>query len=250
MRLANKVVLISGGSRGMGASEAKLFSSEGATVIIGDILETEGHALATEITGHGGTALYLHLDVTKENEWIHIVDRINRTFGKLDVLVNNAGITGQGTIEDLPQKDWEHVMDVNSTGVFLGIKTVIPAMKESGGGSIINISSQLGIVGGEFSDPAYQASKGAIRILTKNVAVQYAKYNIRCNSVHPGPIETPMTADKRSDPEFLRSLTSKVPLGRIGLPEEVAYGVLYFASDESAYVTGSELVIDGGWVAQ
>jgi NAD(P)-dependent dehydrogenase (short-subunit alcohol dehydrogenase family) len=250
MRMEGKVALISGGARGMGATEARLFAKEGAKVVIGDVLEVEGRKVEAEINEAGGEALFVRLDVTREEDWDRAVKATVRRFQKLNVLVNNAGISGVGRAEDLSRGEWERVMEVNSTGVFLGTKAVIGEMRKAGGGSIINISSQLGIVGGDASNPAYQASKGAVRIFSKNVAVQYARDNIRCNSVHPGPIETPMSADRRRDPAFMKALMSKVPMGRIGQPEEVAYGVLYLASDESAYVTGSELVIDGGWVAQ
>ena len=234
----------------MGAAEARLFAKEGAKVILGDILEDQGRQVEAEINEGDGEALFVKLDVTREEDWERAVKATVRRFGKLNVLVNNAGISGAGKAESLPRSDWERIMEVNSTGVFLGTKAVLAEMRKAGGGSVINISSQLGIVGGDASHPAYQASKGAVRILSKNIAVQYAKDNIRCNSVHPGPIETPMSADRRRDPAFMKSLIAKVPMGRIGQPEEVAYGVLYLASDEASYVTGTELVIDGGWVAQ
>jgi cyclopentanol dehydrogenase len=153
-------------------------------------------------------------------------------------------------VEDTPVEEWDRVMDINAKGVFLGSKTAIPAMRQAGGGSIINISSQLGLVGVDNSSPQYQASKGAVRLLTKATAIQYAAEGIRANSVHPGPIMTPMTEARRGDPEVYKLTVSRIPLGRYGQPEDVAYGVLYLASDESSYVTGSELVIDGGWTAQ
>src|SRR5207244_8883321 len=171
-------------------------------------------------------------------------------FGKLDVLVNNAGIGGGTRIEETTVEAWDRVMDINAKGVFLGSKMAIPAMRRAGGGSIINISSQLGLVGVDNSSPQYQASKGAVRLLTKATAIQYAAEGIRANSVHPGPIVTPMTEARRGDPEVYKLTVGRIPLGRYGQPEDVAYGVLYLASDESAYVTGSELVIDGGWTAQ
>ena len=178
-----------------------------------------------------------------------MADAVNR-FGKLDVLINNAGVGGTGRVEDTKLADWNRVMDINSTGVFLGTKAAIPAMRRAGGGSIVNISSQLGLVGMDDSSPQYQASKGAVRLLTKLTAVQYAKERIRANSVHPGPIVTPMTERRRADPAVYQRMVSRIPLGRYGEAEDVAYGVLYLASDESAFVTGSELVIDGGWTAQ
>ncbi len=171
-------------------------------------------------------------------------------YGRLDVLVNNAGVTSRMNLLDSPEEDWDRVLDINAKGSFLGIKAVIPAMRKSGGGSIVNISSQLGLVGGDFSSPQYQASKGAVRILTKSVAIQYASEGIRCNSVHPAPIETDMTAEVRADKDRLADMVSRIPMGRYGRPEEVAYAVIYLASCESSFVTGSELVVDGGWTAQ
>jgi NAD(P)-dependent dehydrogenase (short-subunit alcohol dehydrogenase family) len=250
MRLKDKVALISGGARGMGASEARLFAREGARVAIGDILDDEGQAVAADITAHGGDALYLRLDVTDEGDWDRVVSRTVERFGKLDILVNNAGVGGGSRIEDTTVKEWDHVMDVNAKGVFLGTRAVIPAMRRGGGGSIVNISSQLGLVGTDISSPQYQASKGAVRLLTKTTAMQYARDKIRANSVHPGPILTAMTEKRRKDPEHYKLMLSRIPLGRFGEPDEVAYGVLYLASDESTFVTGSELVIDGGWTAQ
>ena len=250
MRLKDKVVLISGGARGMGACEARLFAREGARVVIGDLRENEGRTVAAEIVANGGEALFVRLDVTNENDWERAVAAAVDRFGKLDVLVNNAGVGGAGRLEETKLEDWNRVMEVNSTGVFLGTKAAIPAMRRAGGGSIINISSQLGLVGMDDSSPQYQASKGAVRLLTKLTAVQYAKEKIRANSVHPGPVVTPMTEARRADPAVYQRMVSRIPLGRYGEPEDVAYGVLYLASDESSFVTGSELVIDGGWTAQ
>ena len=250
MRLKNKVALISGGARGMGAAEAQLFAQEGAKVTIGDILEDEGRKLEAEINATGGEALFVRLDVTGEADWRKAVEATVNRFGKLDILVNNAGVSGRGRVEDTTVGEWDRVMEVNAKGVFLGTKAVIPAMRRAGGGSIINISSQLGLVGTDHSSPQYQASKGAVRLLTKATAIQYAREGIRANSVHPGPIVTPMTEAARADPARYEMMLSRIPMGRYGQPEEVAYGVLYLASDESAWVTGSELVIDGGWTAQ
>jgi len=250
MRLAGKVALISGGARGMGAVEAELFVREGAKVVFGDVLEAEGKSVEQRIRAAGGEATFVALDVTSEEQWATAVAAAERLYGRLDVLVNNAGIGSRGRVEDTTLAEWERTMAVNSTGVFIGTKAAIPAMRRAGGGSIVNISSQLGLVGMDISSPQYQASKGAVRLLTKLTAVQYAKEGIRANSVHPGPIVTPMTEARRADPEIYRLMVSRIPLGRYGRPEEVALGVLYLASDESAFVTGSELVIDGGWTAQ
>jgi cyclopentanol dehydrogenase len=250
MRLAGKVALISGGARGMGAAEALLFAREGARVVIGDILDADGKRVEGEIAGAGGQVAYVHLDVTSAADWERAVAAAESRFGRLDVLVNNAGVGGGSLIEDTTEAAWDRGMDVNAKGVFLGTKAAIPAMRRAGGGSIVNISSQLGMVGMERSSPWYQASKGAVRTLTKATAVQYARERIRCNSVHPGPVVTPMTEARRHDPGHYEYMVSRIPMGRYGEPDEVAYGVLYLASDESSFVTGSELVIDGGWTAQ
>ncbi len=247
MRLEGKVALISGGARGMGAEEALLFAREGAKVIIGDVLE-EGRDVAGSIPGGG--AIFVRLDVTREEDWRRAVSMAEEVYKRLDILVNNAGVSAVGGIEDTTVEEWDRVMEVNAKGVFLGTREAIPAMQRAGGGSIINISSQLGIVAMNESSPQYIASKGAVRLLTKSTALQYAADGIRCNSVHPGPIVTPMTEGRRSDPAVQALMESRIPLGRYGEAIDVAYGVLYLASDESSFVTGSELVIDGGWVAQ
>ena len=250
MRLEGKVALISGGARGMGAEEAKLFACEGAKVVLGDVLEEEGVQIEQEIKQKGGQAKFVKLDVTEESEWEYAVKTAIGLFGKLDILVNNAGVSGTSKLGDLSRKAWDSIMDVNSTGVYLGTMAVIPAMRDAGGGSIINISSQMGLVGADYISPQYQASKGAVRILTKSVAIQYASENIRCNSIHPAPIETDMTADIRNDADSFQNMLRRIPMARYGKPEEVAYAVLYLASDESSFVTGSEVVVDGGWTAQ
>ncbi len=250
MRLAGKVALISGAARGMGAAEARLFAREGARVVIGDVLEAEGAAIEAEISAKGGEAVFVRLDVSRESDWAQAVASTVQRFGKLDVLVNNAGIGGVSRVDETATEAWDRVMEVNAKGVFLGTRAAIPAMRGAGGGSIINISSQLGLVGMDDSSPQYTASKGAVRLLTKTTALQYARDGIRCNSVHPGPIVTPMTERRRAEPAVYQRMLSRIPLGRYGEPDEVAYGVLYLASDESAFVTGSELVIDGGWTAQ
>ena len=250
MRLTGKVTLISGGARGMGAAEARLFAREGARVVVADVLDGEGKAVQAEIERAGGQAVFTHLDVTSEADWERAVASTVARFGRLDVLVNNAGIGGGSRLEETTAAAWDRGMEVNAKGVFLGTKAAIPAMRRAGGGSIVNISSQLGLVGMDDSSPQYTASKGAVRLLTKTTALQYARERIRCNSVHPGPIVTPMTERRRADPVVYQRMLSRIPLGRYGEAEEVAYAVLYLASDESSWVTGSELVIDGGWTAQ
>ncbi len=250
MRLEGKVALISGGARGMGAAEARLFAREGASVVIGDLLEEEGRRVEAQIGEAGGQALFLRLDVTSESGWINAVAAAVSRFGKLDVLVNNAGVGGDGGIvEETTVEGWDRVMDINAKGVFLGTKAAIPEMRRAGGGSFINISSIYGLVGSGGAS-AYHASKGAVRLLTKSTAIQYAGEGIRVNSVHPGIIDTPMTAASLADPESNRRWLAGTPLGRRGEPDDVAYGVLFLASDESSFMTGSELVIDGGWTAQ
>ena len=250
MRLEGKVALISGGARGQGAVEAKLFASEGAgSVVIGDILDDAGRQVEAEIAESGGNATYVHLDVTSESQWNDAVSAAVERYGKLDILVNNAGILIRAGVEDTTGEDWDRIMDINGKGVFLGTKAAIPAMREAGGGSIINISSIAGMQGSPGAS-AYSATKGAVRILTKSTAVQYAKEGIRCNSVHPGLIYTDMTRDTLDTPEGEREWRSRVPMGHIGVAEDVAKGVLFLASDESSYMTGSELVIDGGITAQ
>ena len=249
-RLDGKVAIISGGARGQGAAEARIFAREGAKVVIGDILDAEGTRVAAEISESGGDALYVHLDVTQEEDWRSAVEAAVSSFGKLDILVNNAGIWRRGRVEDTTVEDWDMIMDVNAKGVFLGTKLAIPEMRKAGGGSIINISSTAGLVGGPRSS-AYTASKGAVRLFTKATAVQYAREGIRANSVHPGPIDTPMIQQVWQGEEQSREAAlARTPLGRIGTPEDIAYGVLFLASDESSFMTGSELVIDGGSTAQ
>ena len=249
MRLQNKVALISGGAKGMGAVEAKLFAKEGAKNVIGDVLETEGKQIEGEINKTGGECLFVPLDVTDENQWNEAVAATVRRFGKLDILINNAGIFRTSPVEETSSTEWDQVMDINAKGVFLGVKAAIPAMREAGGGSIINLSSVAGLVGAAYSS-AYSASKGAVRLFTKSTAIQYATDGVRCNSIHPGVIQTDMTKEAIADSQFKAQRLDPTPLARLGQPEDVAYGALYLASDESSFVTGAELVIDGGWTAQ
>jgi cyclopentanol dehydrogenase len=251
MRLEEKVALITGGARGMGATEAWLFAKEGAMVVMADVLEAEGNKVETEINQAGGQALFLRLDVTREEEWRKVVSATEKRFGKLDVVVNNAGIGGGVLeLEDIEEELWDRVMDVNAKGVFFSIKHTAPALRRSGGGSIVNISSVAGMVGSWQGNAAYGASKAAVRLLTKNAALAYAKDGIRVNSIHPGSVHTPMTDFKYSDPKVKEESASRIPLGRVGSPEDIAYGALFLASDDSTYMTGSELVIDGGILAQ
>ena len=247
-RLEGKVALISGGARGQGAMESKLFAQEGAKVVFGDVLDEEGMNVEAEIRKSGGDASYIHLDVTSEADWRAAVETAVRLYGKLDVLVNNAGILISKGIEDTSEEEWDHIMAVNSKGVFLGTKQAIPAMRRAGGGSIVNISSTAGLAG--HGPPAYTATKGAVRLFSKSTAIHHAKDKIRCNTVHPGPTDTPMMQEVLSDPGRWEERVRDVPLGRVAVPEDIAYGVLYLASDEASFVTGSDLVIDGGITAR
>ncbi len=249
MRLEGKVALITGAARGQGAAEARLFAREGAKVVIGDVLDREGAQLEAEIAEAGGDALFLHLDVTSEEEWGRAVATAVSRFGKLDILVNNAAIWRRGHVMDTTSEHWDSVLEVNAKGVFLGTKLAIPEMRKAGGGSIINIASTAGLVGSTTST-AYGAAKGAVRLLTKSTAIQYASDGIRANSLHPGPIDTKMAEQVWPDAESREAAIAKTPLARLGTPEDIAYGALYLASDESSFVTGSELVIDGGVTAQ
>jgi NAD(P)-dependent dehydrogenase (short-subunit alcohol dehydrogenase family) len=247
-RLDGKVALISGGARGQGAAEAQLFTREGAKVVFGDILDAEGRQVEAGIRAAGGEATYVHLDVTNEASWRAAVDTAVSRYGALHVLVNNAGIYIRKRIEETTEDDLDQILAVNVKGVFLGVKQALPAMRRAGGGSIINISSTAGLVGNPTGSPIYTTSKGAVRLFTKATAMQHAREKIRCNSIHPGPIDTAMldeVAGGRSE-----GMLGRVPLGRVGTVEDIAYGVLYLASDESSFVTGSELVIDGGMTAQ
>jgi len=245
-RLDGKVALISGGSKGQGAAEAKLFAQEGAKVVLADILDDEGKKVEAEINETDGEAMYLHLDVTSEADWAAAVKAAVDNYGKLDILVNNAGILLRKGVEETSAEEWDRIQDVNSKGVFLGVKAAIPAMREAGGGSIVNISSIAGLRGS--TSTAYGASKGLVRLLTKSTAVQYGPEGIRCNSVHPGIIETDMT-EEMLDSAGREQWLTRTPLRIIANAHDVALGVLYLASDESRYVTGSELVIDGGITA-
>ncbi|MBO55433.1 MAG: cyclopentanol dehydrogenase [Dehalococcoidia bacterium] len=249
-RLEGKVILISGGAKGQGATESIMFAGEGAKIIIGDILDEEGIKIESQIRELGGDATFVHLDVTREADWENAVQTAISSYGMLNVLVNNAGILIRKSIEDTTIEDWDRIMSVNAKGVFLGTKAAIPALRDAGGGSIINISSTAGLVSSSSGSASYTATKGAVRLFTKSTAIQYAKDGIRCNSVHPGPIETDMIHQSIIDPDAMSVRMEKLPMGRLGKPEEVANGVLYLASDESSFVTGSELVIDGGSTAQ
>jgi NAD(P)-dependent dehydrogenase (short-subunit alcohol dehydrogenase family) len=245
-RLDGKVAVITGAARGQGETEARLFAREGARVVLTDVLVELGQQVATSIRAGGGEAIFLQLDVSNADEWNEVVRHTVQTYGRLDILVNNAGIAQRGGLESTSLEDWDRVMDINVGGVFLGMKYAIPAMLQGGGGSVINISSTSGIVGFP-GGTAYHTAKGGVRLLTKVTAAEYARRGIRVNSIHPGIIETPMTDNMA--PERMQLLLDRTPMGRKGTSMEIAYGVLFLASDEASFMTGAELVIDGGMTA-
>jgi len=251
-RVRGKVAIVTGAGRGLGSAIASLLAREGAKVIVTDINAVNGNNIAEEIRMGGGEALFMKHDVTKESDWVEVIRVAVERYGKLDILVNNAGVQVWKSIEDTSLDEWRWLMSINLDGVFLGTKYAMGIMKKSGGGSIINMSSAVGIIGG-FNSSAYQASKGGVRIFTKAAALECSKagydYNIRVNSVHPGVIKTSMVEELLKDADKMRTALNWHPIGRFGEPEDIAYGVLYLASDESKFVTGAELVIDGGWTA-
>jgi NAD(P)-dependent dehydrogenase (short-subunit alcohol dehydrogenase family) len=251
MRMKDKVALISGASSGMGAATARLFAREGAkAVIVADLLDKEGEAVVAEIKKAGGNASYVHLDVTDEANWKAAVDKTVADHGRLDVLVNNAGISGSAEQDLYDTAAWNRLMGINATGVFFGMKHGIAAMKKAGiRGSVINLSSVSGIVGQGNIHVGYNASKGAVRLITKSAAAQHGREGIRINSVHPGLMPPMRTSGRTADPATRAKTLKGVPLGRAGEVDEVAYAILFLASDESSYVTGAELVVDGGWTA-
>jgi NAD(P)-dependent dehydrogenase (short-subunit alcohol dehydrogenase family) len=251
MRMKNKVALISGASSGMGAATARLFAREGAkAVVVADLLDKEGEAVVAEIKKAGGTASYIHLDVTDEANWKAAVDKTVADQGSLDVLVNNAGISGSAEQDLYDTAAWNRLMGINATGVFFGMKHGIAAMRKAGTrGSVINLSSVSGIVGQGNIHVGYNASKGAVRLITKSAAAQHGRDGIRINSVHPGLMPPMRTSGRTADPATRAKTLKGVPLGRAGEVDEVAYAILFLASDESSYVTGAELVVDGGWTA-
>ena len=251
MRMKDKVALISGAASGMGAATARLFAREGAkAVVVADILDGDGAVVVAEIEKAGGRASYVHLDVTDEAQWQQAVDHTMATHGGLHVLVNNAGISGSAEQDLYDTAAWNRLMGINSTGVFLGMKYGIAAMRKTGqGGSVINLSSISGIVGQGYLHVGYNASKGAVRLITKAGAAQHGKEGIRVNSVHPGLMPPMRTSGRTADPVARAKTLKGVPMGRAGEVDEVAYAILFLASDESSYVTGTELVVDGGWTA-
>lgn len=255
-RVNNKVALVTGGASGLGRSSAILLAREGAKVVVSDLDEAQGHEVVKHIQEEGGDAIFIKQDVASENSWKDMMKAIANTYGKLHIVANSAGIGVGGNVEEVSLEDWKRLMAINLDGVFLGTKYGIQAMREHGeGGSIINFSSIEGIVG-DPNLPAYNASKGGVTLFTKSAALHCAKagYRIRINSIHPGYIWTPMVENylkqQGSVEEGKKYLDSLHPLGHVGEPDDIGYGVVYLASDESKFVTGSELVIDGGYTAQ
>ena len=251
-RVKGKIAIVTGAAGGLGKAQALLLVKEGAKVAVTDIDETQGKRVSEEINGQGGEAIFIQHDVSSETQWERVISETLEKFGKLDILVNNAGVIIFKNIEDTSLDEWRWLMSINLDGVFLGTKYAMGAMKKSGGGSIINISSAAGIIG-TLDTSAYHASKGGVRIFTKAAALECSKagynYNIRVNSVHPGVMKTAMVEGLLEDEDTMKTALSWHPIGRFGEPEDVAYGVLYLASDESKFITGAELVIDGGWTA-
>lgn len=244
-----RVAIVTGGARGIGAATVRELAAGGAAVVIGDLLDQEGQALAQELCDEGFDVHFHHLDVTSEEGWAEAVRGTVALFGRLDVLVNNAGI---GTFEDVEQETvagWTKVIDVNQKGVWLGMRAVIPAMRRAGGGSIVNVSSIFGAVGGFGGSVAYHATKGAVRLMTKNAAIRYAKEGIRVNSVHPGFIDTPMV-EMAKGTEMETAILAGTPIGRWGRPEEIGSVIAFLSGPGAAYMTGSEVYVDGGWTAQ
>ena len=248
MRLKNKVALITGAASGMGESAARIFADEGSQVMIADILEDEGRSVAEAIKSSGGDASFVTLDVSIEEQWLSAIEATVARYGRLDILVNNAGLSGAVT-DRMDVAYFDRLMAVNARGNFLGMKYSIPEMQKTGGGSIVNMSSMSSIVGQEFVHMGYNGAKAAIRLMTKSAAVQYAKYGIRVNSVHPGLMPPMRTSVSAADPKLREKIIETIPLRRAGRVEEAAYAILFLASDEASYITGTELVVDGGAVA-
>jgi NAD(P)-dependent dehydrogenase (short-subunit alcohol dehydrogenase family) len=249
MRLQDKVAIVTGAASGMGAATARRFAKEGAKVVIADMLEDDGRKVASDITLANGAAEFMRLDVTDEASWQSVVGATVGKYGRLDILVNNAGISGSAVADMLDTDAWDRLMQVNARGVFLGTKYAVLEMKKTGGGAIVNLSSISGNTGQTMTHMGYNASKGAVRTLTKSTAVQFGRDGIRANSVHPGLMPPMRTSGATADPEIRAKMLQGVPLRRAGEVDEVANAVLFLASDEASYITGAELYVDGGYLA-
>ena len=249
MRLAKKVAIITGGTGNLGIIQARRFALEGASIIIADIDSAKGKQIEHEIQNVFGKAIFVYLDVINESSWRELVNKTEHIFGLPTILVQNAGIYRSGKILDTDGEQWDSVMNVNAKGVFLGTKSVLPKMIAAGSGSIVNISSTAGIIGSRIST-AYNPSKAAVRVFTKSTALQYAKNNVRANSIHPGPVESDMLSQVYPDKDLKTQRGLEIPLGRFASAIDVCNAALFLASDESSYMTGSELIIDGGLTAQ
>ena len=246
-RLDGKVALVSGGASGIGAAHVRVFAAEGAKVVAADVQEDKGREVVDGVNNDGGVAAFVRLDVTRADDWKNAVDAAISQFGKLTTLINNAGVYWPGGVEEETPEKWNKMLAINQTGVWLGMKTAVPALRDSGNGVVVNISSLYGLIGSPGSI-AYHATKGAVRIMTKAAALEYVRQGIRVNSIHPGQIDTPILAGLT--PEQNEQIKAATPMGRLGRPEEIAFGSLYLCSDEASFTTGIELVIDGGWFAQ
>ncbi len=246
-RLDQRVVIVTGGSRGLGEAISRLFTQEGAQVVLCDVRDELGKAVAASIVEAGGRASYRHMDVSKVADWQAVVAEVEASFGKIDGLVNNAAVLGGGPILEHTMEAWEHVVAVNQTGTFLGMKHCIPAFQRNGGGAIVNISSCAGIKPTPGAGPSYAATKAAVRLMTKSIAIDFAKQNIRANSVHPGRFQTDMSLEIGAS--ISDAVTEATPMGRAASPREVAYAALWLLSDEASFVTGAELCVDGGLTA-
>ena len=247
--VAGKIAIVTGGSSGIGAATARALSAHGATVVVTDVADAAGEELAAELVREGATARYRHVDVALAEAWEDLVVSTEERYGRLDILVNNAGIGSMPDVESETLEGWERVIAVNQTGVWLGMRAVVPAMRRAGGGSIVNVSSIFGAVGGFGSSVAYHAAKGAVRLMSRNAAIRYAKEGIRVNSIHPGFIETPILAPIQGTP-FEEAIVSGTPMGRLGRPVEIGEVIAFLASDRASYITGAEIFVDGGWTAQ
>lgn len=248
-RLAGRTAIVTGAASGIGKATARRLASEGANVVVTDINDADGTAVVADLTAQGHSAAYMHHDVARAEDWALVIEDTVAAYGGVDILVNNAGMGDLLDLDEAPLEDWDRTISIDQTSIFLGMKFASPHLKASGHGSVVNISSIFGISGGFGTSPAYHAAKGAVRTLTKNVALLWAQQGVRVNSIHPGFIDTPILAQTKGTP-FEQVMLDMTPLGRLGRPEEIAAAVAYLASDDASFVTGSELIVDGGYLAR